>query len=157
MPERSPSDGEQYADPQPTALTVRQHQLTAMAGCNPLGNAQPQPIPSRGLVTRAFAAHERVGNGRQQRGRDPRPTVVDMDEYPCARSLQRDRNVLGIAQRIHQQILQATLQQQGIHPQAACLAVYWQWFLGAGQVRTLARHQPVQVHLLQILLFPARR
>lgn len=27
-----------------------------------------------------------------------------------------------------------------------------QWFLVSRQVRTLARHQPVQVHLLQVLL-----
>ncbi|MNC37327.1 hypothetical protein D3C75_858850 [compost metagenome] len=48
--------------------------------------------------------------------------------------------------------MQAALQQQGIYQQVARLAVHRKWFCGSGQVRTLARNQSVQVHLLQILL-----
>ncbi|MCY1175921.1 hypothetical protein D9M73_161790 [compost metagenome] len=50
--------------------------------------------------------------------------------------------------------MQAALQQQGIYPQAARLAVHRKWFCGSGQIRTLARDQSVQVHLLQIPLLP---
>ncbi|MNP43889.1 hypothetical protein D3C76_1377330 [compost metagenome] len=123
-----------------------------MAGGDPLGNAQPQPISAGCLVTRPFTAHERVGDDRQQRWRNPWTAVVDVDEHPCGGPLQRDRNILGITQRIDQQVLQTALQQQGIPTQAVHPAVHRQWFLVSRQVRTLARNQSVQVHLLQVLL-----